>query len=240
VSRDKSAPVEVLERAEQHVRQLAAEQAALHQVATLVAHESSPDQLFAAVAEQVAGVFAVPLVRLIRYDSEGWVIVGGFSQGDGEPFPIGYRAPLDRPGVVATVRQTGRPARLEDYSRLPGEIAAAVRAAGIRSTVATPIVVGGRLWGAMVVLSPRRLRFPEDTEARLTDFTELVATAIANAESRAAVALLLTSNPPCGGSRHWWRKEHRLEISSRPSPRRSAACFPSEASRWGASSPTTA
>ncbi len=73
---------------------------------------------------------------------------------------------------------------------MTGEIAAVVRAAGIHSTVASPIVVEGRLWGAMVVLSPRHEPFPEDTEARLTDFAELIATAIANAESRAAVTRL--------------------------------------------------
>jgi signal transduction histidine kinase len=186
----RSAPVEVLERAEKHVRELVTEQAALRQVATLVARESSPDQLFAVVAEQVARVFDVPLVRLIRYEPEGWVVVGGFSEGDRGPFPIGFGSSLDPPGVITTIRQTGRPARVEDYAHVTGEIAAVVRAAGIHSTVASPIVVGGRLWGAMVVLSPRPEPFPEDTEARLTDFTELVATAIANAESRAAVTRL--------------------------------------------------
>jgi signal transduction histidine kinase/putative methionine-R-sulfoxide reductase with GAF domain len=184
----RSAPVEVLERAEKHVRELVTEQAALRQVATLVARESSPDQLFAAVAEQVARVLAVPHVRVVRYEPEGSVVVGGFSEGDHEPFPIGSRWPLGSPGVTATVRQTGRPARVEDYAHLTGEIAAVVRGAGMRSTVASPIVVERRLWGAMVVLSPRHEPFPESTEARLTDFTELVASAIANAESRAALA----------------------------------------------------
>src|SRR5262249_51801335 len=65
-----------------------------------------------------------------------------------------------------------------------------VRAAGMRSAVGTPIVVGGRVWGAIVLLSPRRASLPKDTEARLADFTELVATALANAESRAAISLL--------------------------------------------------
>ena len=196
----KSAPVEVLERAEKHVRELVNEQAALRQVATLVARESSPDQLFAAVAEQVARVFDVPHVRLVRYEPDGSVIVGcfsesrdldkPFSEGGDEPFPIGSRWPLDSPGVLTTVRQSGRPARVEDYAHLTGEIAAAVRAAGIRSTVASPIVVESRLWGAMAVLSSRDEPLPENTESRLTDFTELVATAIANAEARAAVTRL--------------------------------------------------
>src|SRR6266511_1552197 len=186
----KSAPVEVLERAEKHVRELITEQAALRQVATRVARESTPDQLFAAVAEQVARVFDVPHVRLVRYEPEGSVVVAGFSEGVREPFPIGSRWPLDSPGVIATVRQTGRPARVEDYAHMTGEIAAVVRGAGMRSTVASPIMVERRLWGAMVVLSPRHEPFPEDTESRLTDFTELVASAIANAESRVALGRL--------------------------------------------------
>jgi len=187
--RAKSARAEVLERSEKHVRELVTEQAALRQVATLVARESSPDQLFAAVTEQVARVFDVPHVRLVRYELDGSVVVGGSSEEGAldKPFPIGSRWPRDSPGVIATVRQTGRPARVEDYAGMSGEIAAVVRGAGMRSAVASPIVVERRLWGAMVLLSPRPEPLPENTEGRLTDFTELVATAIANAESRAAV-----------------------------------------------------
>ena len=183
-------PVDGLERAEERARELATEQAALRQVATLVARESSPDQLFVVVAEQVARIFDVPHVRLVRYEPNGSVVIGGFSEGDHEPFPIGSRWPLESPGVVATVRQTGRPARIEDYAQVPGEIAAVVRGAGMRSAFASPIVVERRLWGAIVVLSPRHEPFPEGTEARLTDFTELIATAISNAESRQALAEL--------------------------------------------------
>ncbi len=194
----RSAQVEVSEWAEKHVQELVAEQAALRQVATLVAREPSPDQLFAAVAEQVARVFAVPHVSVVRYEQEGSFVVGGFSEADRKPFPMGSRWPLDSPGVIATVRQTGRPARLEDYAELPGKIAAVVRAIGGRSTVASPIVVERRLWGAMVILSPQHEPFPESTEARLTDFTELVAAAIANAESRAALARLADEQAALG------------------------------------------
>ena len=186
----RAAPDQALERAEERAREVASEQAALRQVATLVARESSPGRLFAVVAEQVAQVFDVPLVRLVRYEPDGLAVVGAFSEGDDEPFPIGSRWPLDTPGVAAIVRETGRPARVEDYAQMPGQIAVVVRGAGMRSAVGSPIVVEGRLWGAMLVLSPRREPLPEDTESRLTDFTELVATAIANAESRVAVARL--------------------------------------------------
>src|SRR3954454_20337562 len=83
--------------AERHLRELAEEQAALRRVATLVAYEASSDRLLAVVAEEGARVFDVPLVRLIRYEPSGSVVIGGFSESADEPFPIGSRWPLDTP-----------------------------------------------------------------------------------------------------------------------------------------------
>ena len=95
----KSAPAaKGLERAEEHARELAAEQAALRQVATLVARESSPDQLFAVVAEQVARIFDVPHVRLVLYEPDGSVVVGGFSEGDRRAVPDRIALAAGQPG----------------------------------------------------------------------------------------------------------------------------------------------
>ena len=113
--------ISAIKRAENHLRELAEEQAALRRVATLVAYESSPDRLVAAVVEQVARVFDVPLVRLIRYEPTAAVVVGGFSESDDEPFPIGSRWQLDTPGLLATIRHTGHAARVEDYAQTPGD-----------------------------------------------------------------------------------------------------------------------
>ena len=182
--------ISAAKQAENRLHELAEEQAVLRQVATLVAYESTPERLVAVVAEQVARVFDVPLVKLIRYEPTAAVVVGGFSESDDEPFPIGSRWQLDAPGLLATIRHTGRAARVEDYAHGPGDGAGGVRAAGMRSAVGSPIVVGGRVWGAIVLLSPRSASLPEDTGARLADFTELVATALSNAESRAALSQL--------------------------------------------------
>ena len=182
--------ISTTKQAENHLRELAEEQATLRQVATLVAYESSPERLVAVVVEQVARVFDVPLVRLIRYEPAAAVVVGGFSESEDEPFPIGSRWQLETPGLLATIRDTGRAARVEDYAQAPGDAAGAVRAAGMRSAVGSPIVVGGGVWGAIVLLSPRSASLPEDTGARLADFTDLVATALANAESRTALSQL--------------------------------------------------
>jgi PAS domain S-box-containing protein len=181
--------ISAAKQAESHLRELAEEQAALRRVATLVARESSPQQLFAVVAEQVARMISVPLVRLVRYESDGSAVVlmGGWGESV-DPLAIGTRWKLDGPGVLASVWQSGRPARFEDYYDLRGRAGAVLRQAGMRSAVASPINVEGRLWGAIAVLSPRHEPLSGNTEARLSDFTELVATAIANAESRAELA----------------------------------------------------
>jgi signal transduction histidine kinase len=85
------------------------------------------------------------------------------------------------------VLQTGRSARLDDFSAATDPIGVAAREAGIRSAVGSPIVVEGHLWGVMTATSTEG-PLPPDTEARLASFTELVATAIANAEGSAEIA----------------------------------------------------
>ena len=164
---------------------LAEQQAALRRVATLVAHGTPPEGLFAVVAEEVRRVVHVPLVSIVSFEPDGSATERASLSDRGELFPLGTRWPLDGTNVVAGVRENGRPTRINDYSGLEGAIAETARRTGIRSTVGIPIVVAGRLWGAMVVSSAEREPLPESTETRLADFTELVATAIANAEIRA-------------------------------------------------------
>jgi signal transduction histidine kinase len=53
--------------------------------------------------------------------------------------------------------------------------------------VGVPITVEGRLWGVLMVISTSSQPLPPGTEARLAGFTELTATAIANAEARSAL-----------------------------------------------------
>jgi signal transduction histidine kinase len=59
---------------------------------------------------------------------------------------------------------------------------------GARAAVAAPILVSGRAWGVVVAAFKATEAVHADTEARLAQFTELVATAIANAESTAELA----------------------------------------------------
>jgi PAS domain S-box-containing protein len=169
-------------------RVASAELNALHRVATLVAEGVQPQDLFAVVAEEVARVVDVPLVSVARYEPDGTATECASFSPEGPVFPIGSRWSLEGTNVLRLVRASSEAAHIDDYSGLEGEIVDAVRRIGIRSTVGIPIVVAGHLWGAMVVSSTEQL--PEGTEARLADFTELLATAIANAESREALQQL--------------------------------------------------
>jgi PAS domain S-box-containing protein len=163
---------------------------ALRRVATLVAEDVEPDELFAVAAEEVARVVDVPLVSIVRYESDGTAMEYATYGRAGDVFPVGTRWSLEGTSVIGRVRETSRAARIDDYAGLEGEIADAVRKRGIRSRVGTPVIVAGRLWGAMVVSTTAEDPLPEGTEMRLADFTELLATAIKNAQTREAIARL--------------------------------------------------
>jgi signal transduction histidine kinase len=162
---------------------LADEQAALRRVATLVAEGATPHRVFDAVRREVARMFNAPLSGLLRYDGNGTVTQ--LAASDDYLGPIETSWPIEGDNsAVARVCRTGLPARA-DYTRpAQGSIAAAARDAGARSAVGVPVVVDGALWGVMAVGTREAEPLPADLEGRLTKFTELLATAIANAEGR--------------------------------------------------------
>ena len=167
---------------------LAEEQAALRRVATLVAQSTAPAEVFEAVTREVGLRSGADLARMERYEADGTVTGVARWGREGDPLAVGTRIPLEGVSIAALVRPTGRPVRVDSFSQASGPIAEEARALGIRSSVGCPIVVGGRLWGVIAASSRRGSPFPPDTESQMAEFTELVATAIANAESRSALA----------------------------------------------------
>jgi signal transduction histidine kinase len=170
-------------QARQEVSALADEQAALRRVATLVARAEPPRGVFAAVAQEAGRLLPADLTLIGRYEAGVVTGVGGWS-ATGKPVPTRGRVSLGGRNVTEMVYTTGRPARLDSYSGAYGDIAADARDRGISSSVGAPISVEGRLWGIMVAASIHGQPLPPNTEERLAGFTELVATAIANAEAR--------------------------------------------------------
>jgi predicted ATPase/signal transduction histidine kinase len=170
------------------LRGVAEEQAALRRVATLVAQGAAPEQVFAAVTEEMARLLPVDLGSMARYDPDGTLTYVASWGKAVDYVPVGSRWDGDGKNIVTVVFETGRPVRFESHADATGSLAAAARAMGLRSSVATPIIVEGRVWGVIGAGSTLEEPLPPDAEARLASFTELVATAIANAEAQAEVA----------------------------------------------------
>jgi PAS domain S-box-containing protein len=167
-----------------------AEFGALRRVATLAAEGVAPAELFAIVAEEVARVVNVPRVSVARYELDATATDCASFPPNAPATSVGKRWSLEGTNVLKLVRTSCESARIDDYAQLDGELAEAVRRVGIRSTVGVPIMVAGRLWGAMMVSTKEPDPLPNGTEAQLASFTELLATAIANAESREALGRL--------------------------------------------------
>jgi signal transduction histidine kinase len=138
-----------------------------------------PTDVFGAVAHEVAHVVGADGAGISRVDPDGAITVCAVVGSLADMLSIGSHWRPEPPLALAVVLRTGRPARNEDYRTDAG-----LPPLGIRSGVAVPIVVEGRLWGAISVAS-RQGALPADTEGRVAGFTELVGTAIANADSRA-------------------------------------------------------
>lgn len=136
-------------------RRAAREQTALRRVATLVARGVPPHEVFSEVADQVGKVLSSGSAAVLRYGADGAATVLGSARGPA----------AEAETAAAEVARTARPAR-------------------VGRSVGVPIVVDDRLWGAVVAAAAGSEPLPPGTESRLADFTELVATALANADSR--------------------------------------------------------
>ena len=170
--------------AHQELSRLAAEQAALRRVATLAAQGASPGEVFEAVSAEVAPLVGGDAAGVTRYEADGtFTSLGGWAKN--RDYPItGRRFPL-KGSVSGLVLETRRPSRIDEFEGLQSEAAATMLEMGWQSAMGAPIWVEGRLWGVLVVYSKRDEPLPPETERRLGEFTQIVATAIANADSRA-------------------------------------------------------
>ncbi len=179
-----------LEASRDELARMAQEQAALRRVATLVARGIPPAEIFSAVAEEVRQLLGADGAGISRFEPDGTaVVISGAGGRDPVMWSAGMRLELRDYLAPAMVWRTGRSARADEdlWRGVPDPVAGRLRELGIRSMAASPIIVEGRLWGVVGVLT-RREPFPSDTADRLADFTELVATAVGNAQSRTELA----------------------------------------------------
>jgi len=168
---------------------LAREQAALRRVATLVARDAEPSRIFAAVCEEVGCILGVETTNLVRYEDSGRAtILGAWSEEGAPVFPVTEDVPMDGDTVAPLILRSGRPVRVDDYTGLRDELAHRLRSVGISSAVGAPVVVAGRLWGAVIAASSRPGGLAADAEDRLAGFAQLITDALANADAREQLA----------------------------------------------------
>jgi signal transduction histidine kinase len=164
------------------------EQAALRRVATLVAQGHDAGQLFDAVAVEVGQLLGADVTRLLRFQEDGTAsLVGSYGVPDAE-ISVGARLSLDHGQLWGRVAESASPEHTDRLRDGSDALAKSLLAVGIAAAAAAPIVVSGRTWGVIVAAWKHQDMAAGDTEVRMTQFTELVATAVANAESGAELA----------------------------------------------------
>ncbi|XVV16135.1 GAF domain-containing sensor histidine kinase [Actinoplanes sp. CA-131856] len=155
----------------------------LRRLALLVAQGVPPEEVFTAVCKEIWRHFGGSTARLFRYELDGTVTLLANEGTTGPHVRVGERWVGYPPtGLTASVQQTGKIGRINDFRELPGGQKYADE--GLISAVGMPIHANGRLWG-MIAVGSTEGRLPDDTEARMAAFTELCAIAVANAQSRA-------------------------------------------------------
>lgn len=175
---------EMLETRLVELTRLAAEQSALRRVATLVATSARPEEIFEAVSGEMAGLVGSRTSAVFRYNHDGTGnVVGRFSQDRIPAFPLGSNISLAVDSALARVYHSATPQRVDSYGDIDGEVGDTMRRHGLSSSVAAPIIVNGRTWGAVVVVAAD-VPLPEGVEQRLYDFAELLSLAVVSADAR--------------------------------------------------------
>jgi signal transduction histidine kinase len=174
-----------LGRSRDELDRLLLEQGALRRVATLVAEGAEPARIFETVTREVGLLSGADLARMERYESDTAVTaIAAWSRDQAPELATGRRFELGGPSIAASVLDQLGPVRVDSFVGAGGSIAEEAQALGIRSSVGCPVLVEGRLWGVIAASSKREGAFPPETESQIGEFTDLVATAVANADSR--------------------------------------------------------
>ena len=175
-------------QAHSELARLAEEQAALRRVATLVATGTASADLFDAVTIEMRSLLNAGVASLLRYEADGTATVLAASSDPGTEVSLLSHLTLEGRSAAGAVFSSGCMARIDELEGPPGSVAAAFRGLGMHSVAGAPIVVEGGLWGVILAYWRDSQAVPPDNEGRMAQFTQLVATAISNAASRAQLA----------------------------------------------------
>jgi signal transduction histidine kinase len=164
---------------------LVEEERALRHMASRVAAGTSPSEVAEHVAAEVSRLLGGRPAAVIKFD--GGSRPRALAMRGGPAPAIEKRALAASDAVIAQIGRTGRPARIDDFTRVEGAAGEIGRAAGLRGAVGAPILAASKVWGVVLALSSNG-SLPAETESRVEAFADLVATAIAHDETRAQLA----------------------------------------------------
>ncbi len=175
------------------LHRVADEQAALRRVATLVALGVPPPEVFGAVASETGHMLGAKGSVVARFEPDGTACVAGAwdrPDAPGRPTSLARRWTPSESSLGGRVKRAGTPVRVPSYDDQSPAESAWAREHGIASSVGSPVIVEGRPWGMILAFFGSNAPALQDevVEQRLLDFTELVAMAVANTESRAQLA----------------------------------------------------
>jgi signal transduction histidine kinase len=172
--------------ARERLARVVEEQAALRRVATSVAGGAPPETVFELVTEEAGRLLHASSAGMIRYEpgGESAVVVGRWHGTDPMGMEVGTIVPVAGDTGVAHVLRTGQPVRIESFEGRKGWIAEEMHRLGFRGTVSAPITVAGRIWGSVIVATAGEHPMPPEAETRLGEFADLVALALASAQTK--------------------------------------------------------
>ena len=178
----------------------AAVEQALREVSTASASgQSDATSLFGVVAARVAEVLNADAATVIRVDGETATPVGmhGIDRlPDTLPFHDGT--------ATRTAWRTGRPARVDDYRErsTDADEQTSPLADGHRTAIAAPVRLHGRAWGCITAVNADPHSFQPGAESILERFAELVAVALAQADTLATLQRQATTDGLTGLLNH--------------------------------------
>ena len=179
-------------------RRLEAEQVMLRRVAVNVATGREHSLLFGLVARELALLLGADGGRVVRYLETGTAeLLGAWRRSDLEQIPPGEVLILAPSWALAKVQHTEGPAR----SELTEEDARKARAP-FRASLAAPVRVEGRLWGAVAVAYAQVGGAQEETLVQLERVAELISLAVSNADARENLARMARTDPLTGLLNH--------------------------------------
>jgi PAS domain S-box-containing protein len=164
--------------------QVAAEQAALRRVAMLIAGGASTTEVFEAVTSEMRQLLRIEGAVLQRFQADGTATIIAISDPKGiiaADDPLGARVSTENSSLVSRVRRAGGPVLAGSYDGAD-QFAPVLGGKGVTGAVGVPVMVEGKPWGMAAVAWQDPV--PDDTGSRLSQFTELLGAAIANADGR--------------------------------------------------------